>query len=68
MTGIGFDKIFVFCDKFYICNDKCVSIVIKIKWVNFDNISDICDKFNFTTNYTYYIITNTYLSKYTQQL
>ena len=27
-------------------------IVVKIKYVNSDNISDICDKLKFTTNYT----------------
>jgi hypothetical protein len=36
-----------------------MSIVIKIKCVNSNNISDICNKFNFTTNYTYFTITNT---------
>ena len=40
-----------------------MSTVIKIKCVNFDNISDSCDKFNFITNYTYFIITNTYYIK-----
>ena len=33
-------------------SDKCVSIVVKIKCVNSGNISDICNKLNFTTNYT----------------
>ena len=37
-----------------------VSIVVKIKCVNFSNISDICDKLNFMTNYTHFIITDTF--------
>ena len=37
-TGIDFDKIYVFCDKYYIYNDKCVSIVVKIKYMNSGNI------------------------------
>ena len=40
---------FVFCGKFCVCSDKRVSIVVKIKYMNFDNISDICDKLNLTT-------------------
>ena len=34
---------------------KCVFIVVKIKYMNFDRINDICDKVNFTTNYTHFI-------------
>jgi hypothetical protein len=57
---------FVFCDKCCVRSDKCVSIIIKIKYVNFDNISDICDKFYFTTIYKYFIITDTqYIKKHT---
>ena len=36
------------------CNDKYVSIIIKLKSVNSDNINDIYDKLNFTTNYILY--------------
>ena len=38
---------YVFCDKCYVCSNKCVSTIIKIKCVNFYNINDICDKLNF---------------------
>jgi hypothetical protein len=37
-TDIDFDKICVFCDKYCVCNNKFVSIVIKIKCVNSSNI------------------------------
>ena len=49
----------VFCGNFYVCSDKCVSIVVKTKCVNSDNMSDICDKLNFTTNYRKFTATNT---------
>ena len=60
---VGFDKMFVFCDKYCVCSDKCMSIIIKIKYVNFDNMSDICNKFYFTTIYKYFIITDTIYQK-----
>ena len=50
---MGFDRMFVFCDKFCVRSDEYVSIIVKIKCVNSGNISDICNKLNFTTNYTY---------------
>ena len=40
------------CGKYCVYIDKCVFIVVKIKCVNSGRISDICDKVNFTTNYT----------------
>jgi hypothetical protein len=40
-----------------------VSIVVKIKYVNSDNIGDICDKLNFTTNYAHFTTTNTHFIK-----
>ena len=40
-----------------------VSIIVKIKCVNSGKISDICDKLNFITNYTYFTTTNTYFIK-----
>ena len=50
-----FDKTDVFCDKYYVCIDKYVFIVIKIKCVNSGRISDICDKVNFSTKlHTFY--------------
>jgi hypothetical protein len=58
-----FDKICVFCDQYYVRSDKCVFIVVKIKCVNSSNISDICDKLNFTINYTYFTTTNTHFIK-----
>jgi hypothetical protein len=60
---VGYDKMFVFCGKFYVCSDKRVSIVIKIKCVYSGNISDICDKLNFITNYMYFTTTNKYFIK-----
>jgi hypothetical protein len=49
---VDFDKICMFYDKICISNDKYVFIIVKIKYMNFDNISDIYDKLNFTTYYT----------------
>ena len=64
-TGVDFEQICVFCD-------KCVFIVVKIKCMNSNKISDICDKVNFTTNYThctiFYQNTHNILSKYIQIL
>ena len=42
-------------------------IVVKIKCVNSDKISDICGKVNFTTNYMHFTTPNI-LSKHTQIL
>ena len=39
----------MFCGKYGVRIDKCVFIVIKIKYVNSDRINNICDKINFTT-------------------
>jgi hypothetical protein len=64
-TGIDFNKICLFCDKYYVRIDKCVFIVIKIKFVNSCRINDICDKVNFTTNYTHLLYLTYILSKYT---
>ena len=61
--GVDFDKICVFCDKCCIRIDKCVFIIIKIKCVNYGRISDICDKINFTTNYTHFTILDIYFIK-----
>ena len=51
--------------KVCINNDKCVFIVVKIKYVNSDNIGNICDKFNFTSKYTHFITIDIYISKTT---
>jgi hypothetical protein len=40
-----------------------VSIIVKIKCVNSGKISDICDKLNFTTNYTHFTTTDTHFIK-----
>ena len=61
-------KICVFCDKYCVRIDKCVFIVVKIKYVNSSRISDICDKVNFTTNYIHFTIPDNMLSKHTQIL
>ena len=45
----------VFCSKCCVCGDTCVSIVVKIKYVNSGNINYNCDKLNFTINYTHFI-------------
>ena len=41
------------------CFDKCVSIIVKIKCVNFDNISDTCDR-NRIFSYTHFTTTDTF--------
>ena len=46
----------VFCGKYYVCSGKFVSIVVKRKYMNSNNISDICDKLNFITNYIHFTI------------
>jgi hypothetical protein len=52
---VDFDKICMFCNKCCVRIDKCVFIVVKIKYVNSGRISDICDKINFITKlYTFY--------------
>jgi hypothetical protein len=56
----------VFCDTCCVRIDKYVFIVVKIKCVNSGRISDICDKVNFTINYTYFTIPDNILSKHTQ--
>jgi hypothetical protein len=53
----------VFCGKYCVRSDKCVSIIVKIKCVNSDNISDIYDKLNFTTKYTHVITTDIHFIK-----
>ena len=65
----------MFCDKYCVCIGKCVFIIVKIKCVNSDRISDICDKVNFSTKLhifynnqqTFYQNTQ-YLSNHTQIL
>ena len=52
--SVDFDKICVFCGKYFVRIDKCMFIIIKIKFVNSGRISDICDKINFNTNYTHF--------------
>ena len=42
--------------------------IVKIKYVNSGNISDICNKLNFTTNYTYFTTNDThFIKKYTKK-
>ena len=62
-TGVDFDKICIFCGKYYVRIDKCVFIVVKIKFVNSDRINNICDKVNFITNYTYFTTPNIHVIK-----
>jgi hypothetical protein len=63
VIGAGFNKIFVFCDKFCVKNGKCVFIIIKTKCVNSGKISDIYNKLNFITNYTHCTIREIYFIK-----
>ena len=56
-------KTCVFCGKYYVYSDKCVSIIVKIKCVSSGNISDSCDKLNFTTKYTQFTTTDTHFIK-----
>ena len=58
--GIDFDRIYMFCDKFCVRNDKFVSIIIKIKCINSGNINDICDKPYFIKIYINIIIFHTF--------
>ena len=39
----------MFCGKCCVRINKCVFIVVKIKYVNSGRISDICNKINFIT-------------------
>jgi hypothetical protein len=41
----------------------CVSIVVKTKYVNFGNMSDICSKLDFTINYILFTTTDTIFIK-----
>jgi hypothetical protein len=43
--------------------DKCIFIIVKIKYINFNKINNIYDKINFIINYTYFIIFDNILSK-----
>ena len=63
---VDFNKICVFYGKCCVHIYKYVFIVVKIKCVNSSRISDICDKINFTTNYTHFTIPDRHLSKHTQ--
>ena len=42
---------------------KCVSIIVKTKFINFDNMNDIYNKLNFITNYTKHTTTDTLFIK-----
>jgi hypothetical protein len=53
----------MFCSKYCIRIDKYVFIVVKIKCVNSDRISDICYKINFTTNHTHFTIPDIHFIK-----
>jgi hypothetical protein len=61
--GVDFDKIYVFCGKCCVCIDKRVFIIVKIKCVNSNRISDICGKVNFTINYIHFITLDIHLIK-----
>ncbi len=47
----------------FACNDKYVFIIINIKCVHSNNISNIYDKLNFTINYIYFTTINIHLLK-----
>ena len=62
---VGFDKMSVFGDNCWVSSGKYVFIIVKIKYVNSDSMSDICDKLNFTINYTQYTTTDkTFIRKH----
>ena len=61
--GIDFDNICVFCGKFCVNSGKCVFIVVKTKYVNSGNMSDICGKLNFIISYTQLLQINSYFIK-----
>ena len=63
VIGAGFNKIFVFCDKFCVKSDKSVFIIVKTKCVNSGKINNIYNKLNFITNYTRCIIHEIYFIK-----
>jgi hypothetical protein len=48
---------------FCVSSGKYVSIVIKIKYINSDNMSNIYDKLKFIINYTYFTTTDIYFIK-----
>jgi hypothetical protein len=62
-TSVSFDKMGVFCDKFCVSNGKYVFIIVKIKFMNFDNMSDICGKLDFTIDYIYFTTIDKYFIK-----
>ena len=62
-TSVDFNKICMFCDKYFVRINKYVFIVIKIKFMNSSKINDICDKVNFNTNYTHFTTPNIYFIK-----
>ena len=58
--GVFYDKHCIFCD-------TCVSIIVKIKCIDFDN-NDICNKFYFIKNNIYFttmnLSQNTYVTNF----
>ncbi len=64
-NSVAVGKICIFCGNCSICSGKCVSIVVKLKCVNSGNMNDICDKLNFTKNYTHYPIYTYFITKNT---
>ena len=48
----------VFCGTICVSSSKCVSIIIKIKCVNFGKMSDIRSKLSFIINYTQFTTTD----------
>jgi hypothetical protein len=58
-------KVCVFYDILYVICDTRVSIVVKIKYMDCSNMSNIyiCGKLNFTTNHIFYHNGHTFLSK-----
>ena len=64
---VDFDKICVFCNKYYVRINKCVFIVVKIKCVNSTRICDICNKVNSTTKlHIFYNTWQTFIKTHTQ--
>jgi hypothetical protein len=56
-----------FVINFISVSNKCVFIVIKTKYVNSSNISDICHKLNYIINYLHFTINDTFYYNFLHQ-
>jgi hypothetical protein len=66
VINVGFDQMCLFCGTFCVSSDKCMSIIVKIKCMNFDNMSNIYGKLKFNIKYIKFITTDTtFIKNYT---